>query len=840
MRRKTRISFSQYLFSLDLISGLLASLIILIGLIVTIRITRQSYLNIRLSEAERVHIILEKRLSEYQQNMEKLSSYLNEGNSKDVVSMFADFSDLYRLDKEFKIETIYLKSPKSKIFEGFSFNNERFLEYLNEVSDNRVFSNVMPGLEDNEPGIYYLTFCESNLYLFRLNLSYINDYLQKISELSETPIILTSNDGFVMASSNPELDIYSFDLKKWENNIYDGVIKSSDSLKWIPVMSSADIIGAKIVILIPTKVTDMLEQILFVFYLIFFFIMISLIFAKNHLFRRFVLIPLNLFADKMEEVTDGNYGIIASNEDYLFKELSNFHNHFKTMSEAIVEREESLRNSEIIANELVVKADSANKAKSEFLANMSHEIRTPMNAVLGFSEVIYQETTNRKHKDYLRTIINSGNALLSIINDILDISKIEAGKIEISVEHVSLIDLIMNLKMFFQTKVAEKKLEFLINIDENFPPIVMIDELRMRQLLLNLLSNAVKFTHKGSIITQVKVDKWNKEETKIDFSIEVTDSGIGIPENQQNRIFEAFVQQSGQDNRTYGGTGLGLTISKKLIELMGGEIDLKSKPDVGSTFTLKLYSVEYELVGNLSKSDVIESSESVLFEKQTILVVDDVQSNRDLIVSYLENSGLEVIAVENGEHLSDIMNRIKIDLILMDLHMPGKDGYEITRFIRENSDNFKIPIIAFTATMFEKVEETSHGLFDGFLRKPVRKSQVFDELKKFLKYNVIKPVNSEQSEPEVYINDLQSVSESVRIEFEERFLKQVDDLILLMNTERILEFTESVTYFAEMNNISELKRICTEINMAVDSFEFDRVEHILFLMKTAILPQNKR
>ena len=349
------------------------------------------------------------------------------------------------------------------------------------------------------------------------------------------------------------------------------------------------------------------------------------------------------------------------------------------------------------------KAEQANRAKSEFLANMSHEIRTPMNSILGFSEVMLNTTTDEKNKSYLKTILSSGKTLLTLINDILDLSKIEAGRMQISPEPVSVRCVINEMKQIFKQKTDEKNLDFIVEIDDDLPGNITIDEVRLRQILLNLIGNAVKFTSEGYVKTEVTL--LNESNGIIDFEIAVIDTGIGIAENDKKQIFDSFSQQSGQDAKRYGGTGLGLAITKRLCELMNGRIDMESKLGKGSKFVVSFRNIKYSSQ-KISEEDADEwNEENVDFLGANVLIVDDVPHNRDLIVSYLESYDLKINTADNGKMSVDLAMDLMPDLILMDIRMPGLNGYEATEIIKSNKKTKHIPIIALTASTTQTKKE---------------------------------------------------------------------------------------------------------------------------------------
>ena len=390
-------------------------------------------------------------------------------------------------------------------------------------------------------------------------------------------------------------------------------------------------------------------------------------------------------------------------------------------------------------------ADSANRAKSEFLANMSHEIRTPMNAVIGFSDILASKITDKKQKSYLDSIQTAGKGLLTLINDILDLSKIEAGRLDIQYEPLNPQLIFTELQQIFSLKMAEKNLELIMEIDESLPPVLFLDETRLRQVLLNLMGNAIKFTDSGYIKLCANKKAYTNHQ-QIDLILAVEDSGIGIPSNQQALIFESFKQQDGQNTRQYGGTGLGLAITKRLVEMMNGKISVESLLGKGSRFEITLQKVKIATIVQKRKQDNTIDLNNTAFEKAQVLVVDDIESNRDLIEEYLSQVNLEVISAKNGQEALLFAEEYHPALILMDIRMPKMNGYEATKHLKDNPNTADIPIIALTASVAlnEKDKIETHG-FDGFLAKPVNISELLSELSRYLKYTKETVANASQA-----------------------------------------------------------------------------------------------
>ncbi len=401
-------------------------------------------------------------------------------------------------------------------------------------------------------------------------------------------------------------------------------------------------------------------------------------------------------------------------------------------------------------------AEAANAAKSEFLANMSHEIRTPLNAILGFSELLRTQMAASKDRSYLDAISSSGRTLLTLINDILDLSKIEAGKLELQYEPVSVARVVDEIQRVFSIKAGEKGIQLLTEIDPQLPRGLMLDEVRLRQVLFNVVGNAIKFTEKG----HVKIRAWAEgeeraesgelkgemgqewDETRVTLILEVSDTGIGIPKGQQEHIFGAFSQVAGQSTRKFGGTGLGLTITKRLTEMMHGVITVESEPGKGSTFRFTFPNIA---ITELAESDAIATSgegDFNQFAPATILVADDVALNRALLTGYFEGTAHKVVLATNGLEALEQAEQHRPDVILMDMRMPELDGYQATKRLKASEELKHIPVIAVTASSFREEEARARKACDGFIRKPFNRTELIAELKRFLKQVLAQPSES--------------------------------------------------------------------------------------------------
>ena len=374
-------------------------------------------------------------------------------------------------------------------------------------------------------------------------------------------------------------------------------------------------------------------------------------------------------------------------------------------------------------------AEIANRSKSEFLANMSHEIRTPMNAILGFSDLLQNTTTDSRSQSYLEAIRSSGKTLMSLINDILDLSKIEAGKLQLSYEAVHIRPLINEIRQIFSVKANEKGIQLLTTVDDSVPDAIAFDEVRLRQILFNVVGNAIKFTEQGQV--SVRVFTGQSVEQKIQLIVQIGDTGIGIAPENQTRIFDIFTQSEGQSTRKYGGTGLGLTITRRLTEMLGGHIKLISELGKGSTFTLVFPSV---IIDNNAYQPVNNHRDINLnqFSPSTILIVDDIESNRHLLRSFFQETDHKILEAEDGYEAIQVAKNYYPDLIITDILMPNLDGQEATLWLRNNPGTSTIPILILTASIMTEVRSELESYCQGFLTKPLVREDLVGALKKIL------------------------------------------------------------------------------------------------------------
>jgi len=400
----------------------------------------------------------------------------------------------------------------------------------------------------------------------------------------------------------------------------------------------------------------------------------------------------------------------------------------KRISEELKEAKVIAELATILAEDEKAKAESALQSKQQFLANMSHEIRTPMNAILGFTKIILKTDLKPKQKEYLDAIKTSSDGLIVLINDILDLAKVDAGKMTFEQTPFKMESSITTMFQVFDIKIQEKNLELVKEYDKKIPEVLLGDAMRLHQILLNLLSNALKFTEKGKITVAVRLVNEDKEKATIEFAI--TDTGTGILEDKLESIFENFQQATSSTSRIFGGTGLGLAICKQLVEKQGGTISVKSKIDEGSTFG---FTLSFQKTNGESKKENVEVELVREIKDIKILVVEDVKLNQLLMRTILDDFKFKYDIADNGKIAIEKMQTETYDIILMDLQMPEMNGFEATKYIRDTM-NSKIPIIALTADVTTvDVEKCKAVGMNDYVSKPLDERILYSKIIELLK-----------------------------------------------------------------------------------------------------------
>lgn len=485
--------------------------------------------------------------------------------------------------------------------------------------------------------------------------------------------------------------------------------------------------------------------------------------------------------------------------------------------------------------EAKLQAERNSREKTVFLANVSHEIRTPMNAILGFSELLQNELREPRHRQYLRFIRSSASSLLQLINDILDMSKIEAGVMELRPEPTDPREICDFIRALFSEPATKKGLKMQFQVAQDLPRALLVDRIRLRQIMVNLVGNAVKFTDKGQIDIRVL---WERDTTSshITLNIEVEDTGVGIPQDKLDAIFKPFVQVGANHDKEKQGTGLGLSIVKRLTETMGGIVTVTSTIEQGSIFHLRFLNVP--ISARLPASEKPASAEGIDFNElrsTTLLVVDDNETNCQLIAGMFANTHHQLFFAFDGEDAVAKAREFNPDIVLIDIRMPGMDGREALEEIRKIPGLELIPGIAVTASTLHE-ERSLRERFSGYVRKPFSKRELFNELSEFVprhikteaevkfarkrtaSVEISAPVPKELlSELRLLITDpWPSIRDSAAINESKTFAQTLESLGKQWNCEPLINYARKLFHAAKNYAVVDLERQLSDFPALVE------------------------
>ena len=716
MNRFRPSSFSLYSLALDAAAFAVFSMLLLGAVAFALNEMGRRFLDLRVADPEKVELFLTSRLETVQRALEGFADLSPADRSPAVLEYFASFSDIYRLDDDLRVVEVFKQGPKSKVFPGFTFSRGAVADYLRSVEAGAGFSPVLRGYEDDAATIYLATRRGGDIYAVRLDINFLQSFLVDYARLGGSPLLLVSPEGYVIASGNPELELYTFDVQSW---LGDPSIRRSlqrNGQRWIPVVSDPGIFGSRMVTLVPMEELDLQRNALVWFWAAASLLLGGVLWFKNRRIEQLVLRPLMRLSRQMREVETGQTAVAPDGAANRFREFAALDDRFRSMAQAIRQREEELA-------EASERAQAAAQAKSVFLANISHEIRTPLSGVIGMTGLARRGEKDERQRGFLAKIEASARSLLGILNQVLDFSKIEAGQMPVEQIPFQPHALVESVAGWLEVAAREKGLEWTSTCEVGAEAWHRGDELRLKQVLLNLLDNAIKFTGAGGVTLAVT------EPSPGRLRFAVRDTGVGLDAAQQRRVFEPFTQGDPSTTRRLGGTGLGLAISRELVELMGGRLEVQSVPEQGSEFH---FEIPAPACAAPADQPAVRAARSVPdLSGRRVMVVDDSVINREIIEGMLEDTGAEVVTASGGREAVEQFRQHPCDFVLMDVQMPVMDGREAAREIRALDP--RVPVVALSASALpEDVERSHEAGMNQHLLKPLEQDDLYGLLGRYL------------------------------------------------------------------------------------------------------------
>ncbi len=739
---------------------------------------------------------------------------------------------------------VWYLAPYNENISGIDMSNQKYYKD-SLMTESPYWSQVFISPQVGQPTLTLTLPMEQGVIVGHLDLSDLSKIINKVRIGKNGYAVVVDRDGTIIAHRNSEFVAERLNVKslppvsqaiKGNEGTFNYNFRGQDKLasmaivlqtRWfVGIVQPIDEAFAPVYIIRNIILSGCLAAIVLA-------IIISLVSLRK------TLRPLLILTEESKRIAGGDYQYEI--QETAYSEITNLGHSYKVMIDAVKTREEELKQHRDHLEEMVkertseleeskIAAEAANLAKSQFLANMSHEIRTPMNAILGFAEIMINKIENPQLTHYLESIYSSGKALLSLINDILDLSRVEAGKLRLEYNAMPMDKFFDEIETLFMVQIKDKNLEFIKEIQSDLPDALLIDEVRLRQILVNLIGNAIKFTESGHIKLSVGYFNQNHSNHSIlDLIIRVEDTGIGIPTDQKDSIFDAFSQLTHQKFIHFSGTGLGLTITRNLAEIMGGHISVESKVGMGSVFTVIIKDIEITPIDALQEQ-LYQSVDlnSIQFAKSTILLADDIDYNRDVLKGFLEDYNFDFHEAENGKEVIELTRKYRPQLILLDMKMPLMDGYEASKIIKNDSEIKEIPIIAITASALKNDEEVIMKICNAYMRKPINKHDLIIKIMDFLPYAIKEDnVTGEIDGAQQLLSHETLKGYPELLEILKNEVTHGEELSAQMNINKIEEFAMAMNELGSRYSCKTLIKWSDLLNSAAEVFDIEKINQIL-------------